>query len=457
MINRIHFQNRYLSLDYDKYDHINELNRVKRKMYSIPIFLPVKIDRPDILDTTHDVRVVTFNKEHIDYLDVLHTLAYLETSIRGKNVLTSEQQFGRFGWSVRENSNSISVYIDKKLLHLIQYGFGCKIACYEKTRKHLYYVPQYAFIVRAWMDVDKRVFKHALHSLTNILLRKLNYAPNDCLDIIRLLPNLLEKFGSQWENELVKDYNNDHNPFLMSLLCLLCPSGQNLDNLYITEEGMSILCSPRAPPILKNVYAEKDQHKCKDGTYKLVSNSDGNIWKPLYQWIMSTSCPPKQSFRLFLSVKRKNNTLYKIGKKRNFSTMKRTRIKTNDLTKELYHGGYFNVNGKQIVKTNMLHLAKLIALCEMRKDYRSFRWQGRGYTPEEYANMAGNDNLLPYIEDLLRTGTKIEPLVQLPKGIRSDEGKCDIHVVDSFPILKFSKKYKQELDTIIGVNKYKYF
>ena len=456
MINRIHFQNRYLSLDKAKYERINELNSAKRKMYSVPIFLPVKIGRPDILDTTHDIRVVTFNKEHIDYLDVLHTLAYLESNIRGRNVLTSEQQFGRFGWSVIEKSNGIEVYIDKKLLHLIQYGFGCKITCYEKTRKHLYYVPQYAFIVRAWMDVDKRVFKHALHSLTNILRRRLTYAPNDCLDIIRQLPNLLEKFGSQWENELVKDYNNDHSPFLMCLLCLLCPCG-NLDNLYITEEGMSILGSPFAPPAIKNIYAERELHKCNDGSYKLVSNNDGNCWKAFYKWIMSTSCPPKQSFRLFLSGSRKINTLYKIGKKRDFVTMNRTKLKTKDLTKELYHGGYFNIHGKQIVKTNMLHLAKLIALCEMRKDYRSFRWQGRGYTPEEYTNMAGNDNLMPYIEDLLRTGTKIEPLVQLPKGIKSDDGKCDIHVVDSFPILKFSKKYKEELDTIIGVNKYKYF
>jgi hypothetical protein len=105
----------------------------------------------------------------------------------------------------------------------------------------------------------------------------------------------------------------------------------------------------------------------------------------------------------------------------------------------------------------MLHLAKLIVLCEMRKNYRSHRWQGFGYTPEEYTNMAGNDNLLPFVEDLLRTRTKIEPLVQLPKGIKTCDGKCDVSVSSSFPVLKFSKKYGEELKNRIGVNKYNYF
>lgn len=453
MLNRIHFNKQYLKVKTETYKVIEDYNVKARKSYTYPVFLPIKVERPDM---AYNMRIVYMDKKHVDYLDVVHTMAYLETSVVGKNVLTLERQFGRFGWKIYENDKHIMVHIDKNLLRLIQYGFGCKIACYEKTRKHIYNIPQYAFIVRAWMDTDRRIFKHALHSLSNLLIRKVTYAADEFLDIIRELPNLMEKFGDRWENAMVKHYIDDNNPFLLSLLCFLCP-GANLDNLYITEEGMNILSSPWAPSTIKDFYAEKEQHKCKNGTYKLVSNNCGNMWKPLYQYILSHSCSAEQSFKLFLSVKRTRNTLKTIGKKREFVSTKRTDLKTKEITKQVYNGGYFTHQGKQMIKTNMLHLAKLIVLCEMRKNYRSHRWQGFGYTPEEYTNMAGNDNLLPFVEDLLRTRTKIEPLVQLPKGIKTCDGKCDVNVSSSFPVLKFSKKYGEELKNRIGANKYNYF
>ena len=94
----MHFKlNIYLKLKADSYKDIQDYNVKIRKTYTYPVFLPVKVEQDGLAFHT---RVVTFDKKHVDYLDVIHTLAYLESNKVGRNMLTLERSYGRFGWKV---------------------------------------------------------------------------------------------------------------------------------------------------------------------------------------------------------------------------------------------------------------------------------------------------------------------------------------------------------------------
>ena len=74
MLNRIHFNNNYLKLKTDSYKVIEDYNVKARKSYTYPVFLPIKVERPEL---ACNMRIVYMDKKHVDYLDVVHTMAYL--------------------------------------------------------------------------------------------------------------------------------------------------------------------------------------------------------------------------------------------------------------------------------------------------------------------------------------------------------------------------------------------
>ena len=65
-----------MKLKADSYKDIQDYNVKIRKTYTYPVFLPVKVERHEKCFHT---RVVTFDRKHVDYMDVVHTLAYLES------------------------------------------------------------------------------------------------------------------------------------------------------------------------------------------------------------------------------------------------------------------------------------------------------------------------------------------------------------------------------------------
>ena len=240
MYHQTHLKHRWLRSSKAKQEQIRVFNKHNRKHQGFPCFLPIKKIENDIFN--YNMKLVFLSREHISLLEITNTLAFLESSVKYRNFLTFTNLLSRPSWSAHDNDEHIVVKVHWKILHLIQYGFGCHIQYMTATRKH-FKCSGYAFLLRSWADNDPRVFKHALTSLLRLFGHYKNrvYSMKDSyISIIRQLPKLLSKFGEQWEKALYDHYLESDNPLLMSICAFLCPPEGN-DCLYISNDGMNTL------------------------------------------------------------------------------------------------------------------------------------------------------------------------------------------------------------------------
>lgn len=464
MLSRTHLKHRWLRSSKAKQEQIHVFNKHNRHHQGFPCFLPIEKVENDIFN--YNMKLVFLSRDHISLLEITNTFAFLESSMKYRNFLTFTSLPERPSWAAYDNDEHIVVKVHWKILHLIQYGFGCYIQYLTDTKKH-FKCSGYSFLLRSWADKDPRVFKHALTSMLRLFghYRNRVYTMKDgYIPIVRQLPNLLSKFGKQWETSLYKHYLEPDNPFLMSICAFLCPPEGN-DCLYISKEGIHTLSMQLMPAYwVKTFCLEREVHKCNDGTYKMVCGGYGHMYIPFYEFLLSDSCSPNNAFKLFMSVRKKTHgtkpiQLKKINtwsKKRKHYQISRADKKMDKVEKAFGNHCYLNASGLYRKKDcDMCHMARLILYSEMRGEYKAFNYQG--YTPADYLNFKPAEHLLAYIDSVLKSPIPIEPIVQLPKGMKDNEGNTDIPVNMSFPVILLKDNVKETLSSIIDKDIHNYF
>ena len=105
----------------------------------------------------------------------------------------------------------------------------------------------------------------------------------------------------------------------------------------------------------------------------------------------------------------------------------------------------------------MQHMARLILYSEMRGEYTSLGYKDLGYTPADYLNFKPIEHLLAYVDGVLVSPIPIEPIVQLPKGMKDMDGDANIPVNMSFPVILLKDNVKETLSSIIDKDIHNYF
>jgi hypothetical protein len=242
------------------------------------------------------------------------------------------------------------------------------------------------------------------------------------------------------------------------MMAFLCPPQGN-DCLYISEEGMSNLSLQmifkRASYWVKAFCFEKDLHKCNDGTYKMVCNGHGHMYTSFYDFLLSDYCSVNDAFQLFMSVRKKTVQLKKINTKRKIDQISRADKKYDKVEKALYDHCCKNTLGTYRKRSSdMQHMARLVLYSEMRGEYNAF---SGGYAPSGYLSWKPQEHLLAYIDGVLLSPIPIEPIVQLPKGMKDMNGDANIPANMSFPVILLKDNVKETLSGIIDKDIHNYF
>jgi hypothetical protein len=154
---------------------------------------------------------------------------------------------------------------------------------------------------------------------------------------------------------------------------------------------------------------------------------------------------------LFSSV-RKKQWVRTIGRKRRIenNTDKRTENKENRLERD-FQGACGRMAGGSVTrKTNMCELFRLALYLEMRDGYINSQAQQQNATPSEYLTYFRRDFNCSEVENVIKTpGLQVEPIANLPRGIKSTEGGDNVCLREAFPVLKFTKPATSKIDRAI--------
>jgi len=454
MIRRIHLNNRFLRLPDAKNDELSELRTPGKRDNGYPCFLRVQKTE----NTDDGMKLLTFSQEDISYLEMVNTMAYLESKQDCKNILFMSAIVGRPRWQVFETDAHVVLKISPSDLNVIQYGWGCTIACYKRTHRYLK-APVYPWVARAWMDTNMSIFKHGIACLVSTICHNKCIAMhlgNEEIDIIRKMPQLLAKFGKKngqyvWESALLDKYLHPDNPFLLSLTSLLIPPHNN-DFMYITEEGVQMFKDPWAPEVLRDFYNSRSRHACKDGkTYKLTLRGCPSLYPTLYNYMLSSELSAARSFALFMSVQKKRQVRAAVLGKRDRHGSQLP-VKPVDIDR-IYADAYRNLLDRTFTtETNICHLAKLLLYIEIRKEYGLPMY--KNMPPQEFCKVYSVDMHWEYVQMILCKQTTFDPAVQLPK--KSQHYK-NLTASEAFPVLTLNAETRKRTMDICGASIYKYF
>jgi hypothetical protein len=192
----------------------------------------------------------------------------------------------------------------------------------------------------------------------------------------------------------------------------------------------------------------------------MVCGGYGHMYIPFYEFLLSNNCSSNNAFKLFMSVRKKTHgtkpiQLKKINTKRKIDQISRADKKMDNIEKAFGNHCYLNTSGLYRKKdSDMCHMARLILYSEMRGEYKSL---SQGYTPSEYLYFKPAEHLLGYIDRVLLSPIPIEPIVQLPKGMKDGEGNTDIPVNMSFPVILLKDNVKKTLSSIMDKDIHNYF
>lgn len=462
MLRRVHLNNRFLQLNGDSERQLATLQEKNRKENGYPCFL--RIEKREVSETD-GMRILYFSKSDITYVEMLNTLAYLETKEESKNVLWMAMRMRRPTWRVFETSEHVVVHISPEDLDIIQYGWACKISCYKRTHRYTK-APVYPWVARAWLDSNDAIFKHGIAGLVSMIWYHRNFVlqlGDGDVEIIRTLPAILDKFGKVngryvWETAMLEHYMSPDNPFLLSLASLLIPPHE-YDGMYITTEGVNMFKDPWAPEILRCFYNSRQRHLCKDGkTYKLALRGCPSLYPTVYKYILSPQLSPSRAFSLFISVHKKRmvrqSTLGKRSRGKGAPVAPAAAVSRTDDIERIYINAYRQLVDHTFEKErDICHIARLLLYVEIRKDYMS-KTNFKNLTPLQFCSTYSVDAHWQYIQTILCKRLKFDPAVQLPRGTTPDK---DLEACDAFPVLTLNKETKRVLGDICGKNMYTYF
>lgn len=457
MIRRVHLNNRFLQLSGESERQLAALRAPRGKENGYPCFL--RVEKQEVSETD-GMRVLYFSKQDITYIEMVNTLAYLETKEDCKDILWMAVRVGRPSWRVFETNDHVVVHITPDDLRVVQYGWACKIACYKRTHRYVR-APVYPWVARAWMDANSAIFKHGVACLVSMIWYQRNIMlqlGSAEIAIIRTLPAVLAKFGQKdgryvWETALLDHYMSVDNPFLLSLASFLIPPHNN-DFMYITQEGVQMFKDPWAPELLREFYNSRQRHVCKDGkTYKLTLRGCPSLYPTLYTYILSPQLSPSRAFALFKSVRKKRMVRTStLGKRNRTGTPVITGTRTDDIER-IYASAYRQLLDRSFDKeTEICHLARLLLYVEIRKDYGSSSFNR--LTPLQFCSTYSVDAHWQYVQTILCKKVAFDPAVQLPK--KTPHAK-DITASEAFPVLMLNEETKSALMDACGKNMYTYF
>jgi len=469
MLSQIHLSETRLQILSDAKSHktyekvTNDLRNGKKARVSYPCFVEIQKLIQD--EFKKDTVTIFIEKKDITLLDVVNTFAYLQSSVREKNILFMEPR-SLFNWSaVNDSTNQyIKVKMPKSDLQKIQYGWGCYIDTHHATRKHFQSLAYYR-IASTWSTDDETVFRHVLVAFYEMIGRsKKSYVVPDIdqksLGLIKKLPLMLEKFGITnekypWEPYFLQDYLNPDNFFLKSLMAFIIPwkscAGKSIS---ISADKFAIEMfkeTANAPPVLKEFSMICAKHMNSAGRY-IISSGEKSIYEEFYNFLLSDMVTPENAFKLFLSIQYEGCTRYTGCKRRGGNHTNSTLYDFKLNSVEQYFIGkqvdpykYPSINGK-------CHLARLLLLCEMRSEYKRDKWAS--FTPKEYVENFDKSSIWCFVEDILAKDANVDHLVSLSKESRKkDDQDGNVPISLTFPVLKFSKAVNEKLKKV-NVNNY---
>jgi hypothetical protein len=140
MLSKTHLKHRWLRSSKAKQDQIQDFNKQNPYHQGFTCFLPIQKIEDDIFDI--HMKLVFLSRDHISLLEITNTLAFMESFMKYRNFLTFTSLPTRPSWAAFEKDEHIVVKVHWKILHLIQYGFGCYL-----QRENLHLLREYRMIV----------------------------------------------------------------------------------------------------------------------------------------------------------------------------------------------------------------------------------------------------------------------------------------------------------------------
>ena len=417
-----------------------------------------------------------FKQEDISPLDLVHSLAYLETKSFDRNVLTHAVQKTRFDWNVNTGSVETTVDMPYEDFKRIQYGYGCTVACRKNNKQSIRYAFVYPWIVRAWMDTDDSIFLHGVHCFRKLILGKTDgardpsvYRQSRVLALLRRIPELLEKFGktkddiSMAELELRKDYVSTQNKFMQSLACMLIPPVSPTDVILIDNVGtLLIQYSASCPSQIKEWFENRPTSFLQDDQqlfYFIRGNV--NMYLEFYNWILSDKVDSRDARYLFLSVSRKS------ARKKRRADVASPRIAGTKRMKDRACGSKRSVRVEEGYaiqynrvshipynpRNGMVALAKVMQLFEVRGLYLQNRQSVERVNI--FCDAAQEDYYMASIDTFLRKSVKFDPVVVYESELHRKYGLSTAKT--SFPVIKFKPPTHKQVEEVIGDNIHSYF
>jgi hypothetical protein len=471
MNHSIHFNQRFLKASETEKKYIDTLNQcTKHPAYSVNGFLPIE----KIQDSEDTDRVlIYFKQEQVSLLDMSHTLAYLESTMDGVNVLTRRRLFERIKWSVTAKNDMIVVNMPRYYLRLIQYGYSCSIAVRARTSGAARLSVRYPWIARAWMDQDDTIFTYGVASLLAVINPRikadLRCITHGAISIIRRIPELLKKFGNVgkrfiWEDIFQEHYLSVDNPFMQSLIAMLYPPVDG-GSLQITKHGVIMLNNPRLPSIFHSFFdthmAFKNKY-CDDRFLFNCGQGYMETYMTFYEMILSDAISPSRALKLFMSVTRHSpgapGMQSPLCIKKVLATVPKCRKRKRSDTDSVgsrYREMYQKLYGvARLQNDDIYHLAKLILWIEIRCIYmaREYRTQ----TVADFCWRSTSDYYFECIEDIIRKQTTFDPVARLPKHIEKRYSSVAI-ASEAFPVMLFREDMHETVDKIVGDKLHNYF
>ena len=503
MSHRIHFNTKYIPLHVSIKRVFEKYSKSSKPYDFAKCFVPIKKIKDDTWDMSYqNYKIVTFAKEHVDVLNLVHTLAYLlndnpmDTCGMKQSPLIQTAVLDNFGhnyaievWET-EDGEEVCLKIPKDVLYNIQYGFGCTMA-YKCNLNETIMSMKYPWIVRALEDPNEVVFRHGVRNLVNLLLGKKYARHSHKIKInektARLLPTIFYAIGNSgkytkgymkapWSDLFFNFYREADNPVIQSCLAILLqPSQQH--PIYISKRGymklkMQILrdVQRQETNVPKEIYKWLLDAKETNFGYNFSTCQD--VW---YHWFVTrcdknyAKCEVNVAYDMFLDVYIKRNTTKQVKKKRKrvvphrsktynkqFDQTFRFHEKVKEYTRK-YGYGYQETEHVNI-RDGIYFLCDFICHVEGQNFNDSL---GRlsieqTYTPSliEYhqfksCHYGGYHEWNAFYKKKKHTDINYSPMVSYPSKFKFDVGCAS----DSFPMLKLDHGTQVELDKHLDKDK----
>lgn len=403
-------------------------------------------------------RIVCFLKTEVCMMDVVNTLAYLRGDSTGhmQNPLQLKQRDSYIDFTTWDSETEIFVRMHKSTLYLIQYGFGCTVACDKHALKAVD-VPVFPFCIRAICDSNDSVFLHGIHSFRRIIGN--NSGGKNTINVRcgRLLPDIFNCIGGKdnmefnWEDIFYEDFLKNDNRIIRSTLAVIQKPTNSKNQIYLSQEGLDCLkCCQTLPNTIKLFLNNARKTKRGDYVFSLYQTD-------YYEWFVKTfEKDDTRALSFFLYVYTRSCTNITITKKRKRLKLDHNRKRKRQLRQ------VENSHSKQVrAKYNDLHdkdrdgitsLSYFLSYVEMRGRKR-MECNNDIADPKWHCFDRGQYLCNGTAHWLIAKARDFDPVVQYRKSKMADTGVASM----SFPMFVLGKKVHDKVDEIIGDRKYKYF